>query len=369
MVESFLFYLYAHGMKKLVFCLWSVLVFGQVLAFTDVNSNTPYVVEIKKLKSQGVLSGNPDGTFLPEKTINRIELVQILYKSGFFDGPCPYKPIRFTDTELNTWYTPALRKAVLCGGFTGYPDKSFRPASPLNFAEFATIVTRVKNKSYQKTNPWFQAGISFLQQQKITLNEHPTPETKINRAQAAYVLAHFFPNKKINKNDFSTLSRAKFLQEVKKQLGVVTKYDAGYYQGGFPPNDRGACTDVVERAVRTAGYEWKRRLDADMKRNPHLYPSKYDANINYRRVRNVKVFLDRYAKKLSLNDPYLPGDIVTYDQIPGGSWHIGVVSDNKTNDGTNTPLLLHNYARGVVEENSLHTWPAPKTGHYRLGDL
>ncbi len=353
-------------MKIFILGLLCIFLASQSLAFSDVSLKTPYGEEIEKLKQQKILSGNPDGTFLPKKPLSRIELIQMLYKAGFFETPCHHKPIRFIDTVLNSWYTPALRKAVICGGFTGYPDQSFRPTKFLNFAEFATIISRLKNPQHQPTIPWYQGGISYLKQQNIVLKESLNPESFVNRAQAAYVLAQFLPDKKIDKNDFSTLSRKKFLQEVKKQKGVVVKYDAGYYQGGFPPNDRGACTDVIERAVRTAGYEWKSRLDADMKKHPHLYPSKYDANINYRRVRNVKVFLDRYAYKVGLEEPYLPGDIVTYDQIPGDSWHIGVVSDNKAWDGT--PLLLHNYARGVVEENALHTWPAPKTGHYRLGN-
>ena len=33
------------------------------------------------------------------------------------------------------------------------------------------------------------------------------------------------------------------------------KYDGSYYEGGFPPDDIGVCTDVVWRAFRNAGYD------------------------------------------------------------------------------------------------------------------
>ncbi len=155
------------------------------------------------------------------------------------------------------------------------------------------------------------------------------------------------------------------------QIGVVTAYDTGYYSGGYPPEGRGACTDVVEQALRKAGYDLKTKIDADMAQFPAAYPHDSDPNINFRRVRNVKIFLDRQATSLpeELNnwDQWQAGDIVTYDQIPGSLWHIAVVSDRKNADGR--PLLIHNYGAGVVEDDMLADWPAPITGHYRIENL
>jgi hypothetical protein len=46
-------------------------------------------------------------------------------------------------------------------------------------------------------------------------------------------------------------------QEVEK--GTV--YDGSYFQGGYPPEGRGACTDVIWRAFKTAGYDLKKMVD------------------------------------------------------------------------------------------------------------
>jgi uncharacterized protein len=154
------------------------------------------------------------------------------------------------------------------------------------------------------------------------------------------------------------------------QIGVVTKYDTGYYSGGYPPADSGACTDVIENALRVNGYDLKGAIDLDMQSYPERYSHESDPNINYRRVRNVKVFLDYYAENLTIETDdqsigeWLPGDIVTYDQIPGSLWHIAIISDEKNSDGV--PFLIHNYSKGVVEDDKLLMWPAPITGHYRL---
>jgi hypothetical protein len=165
------------------------------------------------------------------------------------------------------------------------------------------------------------------------------------------------------------------------QIGTVTEYDTGYYKGGYPPEGRGACSDLVERALYSNGYDLKKNIDTDMKKNPRLYPGTPDPNINFRRVVNVKIFLDRFAEKLPVcvtdecfkKGVWQPGDIVTYDQIPGSLWHIAVVSDSsrplRENSSIRVPLLIHNYGKGAVEDDLLLHWPAPISGHYRFKEF
>lgn len=164
-------------------------------------------------------------------------------------------------------------------------------------------------------------------------------------------------------------------EAAKSQIGVVTSYDTSYYQGAYPPTDRGACTDLVERALRENSYNLKDLIDEDMKNNPGLYPHESDPNINFRRVKNVKIFLDRYAQKISTctssdcfkEDVWQAGDIVTYDQIPGGLWHIAIISNKVKTDGSiSIPYLIHNHGSGAVEDDLLLLWPAAISGHYRV---
>jgi uncharacterized protein YijF (DUF1287 family) len=163
-----------------------------------------------------------------------------------------------------------------------------------------------------------------------------------------------------NTEDITTIQEVKSLpshplvESARKQIGIVTKYDTGYYAGGYPPEDRGACTDVIERALKENDYDLKEKIDEDMKKHPDRYPTESDPNINFRRVRNVKIFLDHHAEKLPtcttsdcLSEQWKPGDIVTYDQIPGSLWHIAIVSNRLEKEGSEkVPLLVHN----LVEE-------------------
>lgn len=165
------------------------------------------------------------------------------------------------------------------------------------------------------------------------------------------------------------------LSAARSQIGIVTKYDTSYYAGAFPPADKGACADVIWRALQVAGFDFKKNLDQDMQKHPQDYPSnpKPDKNINFRRVQNIRIYLNKYAQKLITevipNDQnnlkqWQGGDIVTYAQIPGGLWHIAIVSSNRRSDGV--PLLIHNYGRGVREDDYLLKWPTKITGHFRF---
>ncbi len=326
-------------------------------AFNDLKSVPLYAESIRILEQRGALRSGE--RFFPEQGLSRIAFVHMMHLSGAFPEECPHPPLRFSDTQLNQWYTPALRSGVLCGGIRGDEKQAFRPGDPIRYAEAAALLQRSARPSLQSAEePWYRPGIAFLESSKIALKENPAPEAFLTRAQGAFLLERVLAQQK------PAFSGKKLVESARTQKGVVTSYDTGYYSGGFPPPNTGACTDVIERALRDLGYDWKGQIDRHMRKNPSLYPSKYDENINYRRVRNVKVFLDHTASSLPLESDYLSGDIITYDQIPGSLWHIAIVSDKKASDGT--PLLIHNYGRGVKEDNLLHLWPAPKTGHYRL---
>ena len=145
------------------------------------------------------------------------------------------------------------------------------------------------------------------------------------------------------------------------------KYDPSYFAGGYPPENRGVCTDVVWRALQNAGYDLKAMIDADIARNTALYPRVQgtpDPNIDFRRVPNLRVFFGRHTECLTL-DPediaaWQPGDIVTF-----GSRHIGIISDKRNRDGI--PYLIHNSGQPRREEDALLRCHRnhPISGHYR----
>ncbi|MFK3575581.1 DUF1287 domain-containing protein [Bifidobacterium thermacidophilum] len=153
----------------------------------------------------------------------------------------------------------------------------------------------------------------------------------------------------------------------RKDAEAMPTYDTGYYQGGYPPSDRGACTDVVWRAFANAGYDLKAMVDADITARPQAYSrviSKPDPNIDFRRTGVLDVFFSTYGVTLGTDihgDDWEQGDIVVFEHTR----HIGVISDRRDKQGM--PLIIHNMGQKQRENDYLafRTHMAV-TGHYRF---
>lgn len=158
-------------------------------------------------------------------------------------------------------------------------------------------------------------------------------------------------------------------EEVNRGVRYNASYEAISYPGGDVPAEHGACTDVVIRAFRNAGFDLQEMIHIDMKENFNLYPTTYglskpDTNIDHRRVRNQMRYFDRFGLGLTLEvgghlDQWQWGDVV-YWRFPDGQLHCGIISD-KTNRG-GVPLVIHN-GWLTREEDCLSRWEI--IGHYR----
>lgn len=139
------------------------------------------------------------------------------------------------------------------------------------------------------------------------------------------------------------------------------KYKSKYYEGGYPTDGYYVCTDVIWSALKNAGYDLKALIDEDIKNNQKDYDiTTIDPNIDFRRVKNIKVFLDKYALKLTTDaqeyEKWQGGDIVVYPN------HIAIVSDKRTKDGKN--YIIHHDGGLKYEENALEEKEI--IGHYRF---
>lgn len=140
------------------------------------------------------------------------------------------------------------------------------------------------------------------------------------------------------------------------------EYDGTYFAGGFPPEGRGVCTDVIWRAFAAAGYDFKAMVDADIWDYGKEYPlpnGLLDKNIDFRRVINLQVFFERNGETLTTDasqiDQWQPGDVVFYEG------HVAMVSDRRNDQGV--PWIIHHTGQGAFEEDALTYKPI--IGHYR----
>ena len=171
------------------------------------------------------------------------------------------------------------------------------------------------------------------------------------------------------------------IKNVLKKKPKYTDYAMGYqrlkYPGGDINDTDAVCTDVIIRALRTAGIDLQALLHEDIK----LYPGRYkkriinsDYSIDHRRVRNLKLFFDIYLKVLPADykkhsSTFKTGDIVLLDTgIRNGTVfdHIGILVEKKNAEGI--PLIFNIWTEGYYAEimDLLDNDYPTVVGHYRL---
>lgn len=148
------------------------------------------------------------------------------------------------------------------------------------------------------------------------------------------------------------------LEGAKKFIDTKPRYKSKYYSKGYPTDEYRVCTDLIWYALDNAGYDFKSLIDEDIKTNKDAYDKDVgDANIDFRRVRNIKVFLDRNVLVLPNNDEFNPGDIVVYKN----PYHIAIISDIKNKNKEN--YIIHHDGVHAYLDNGL--FRKEIIGHYR----
>lgn len=177
------------------------------------------------------------------------------------------------------------------------------------------------------------------------------------------------------------------LKGAKKQLSLRSQNIFGegvdepnYYRDGDPPPEYALSTDIVARSFKEAGFDLRMLVDEDINQNFDEYPLKdlwgqsfTDPNIDYRRIQNLEVFLERNAQKLTTAiepgdkkslEKWLPGDIVLFDMDRNGFTDTaGIISDFTTRDGIPKVIYNHTDPGYTVEKDILTTEKI--TGHFR----
>ena len=189
---------------------------------------------------------------------------------------------------------------------------------------------------------------------------------------------NYLPHKKYTDKDFNIKTyvssvdkdvdgiddQTDILNSVKAYLKTKPKYKSKYYNTGYPDDEYGVCTDVVARGLKGAGYDLMELVYADKNKNPAMYNSeKADKNIDFRRVRNLKIYFDNNAVSLTTDiniiEEWQGGDIVVFNG------HIGVVSEHRNKNGV--PFVYHhaNPIQRFYEEDILEMRD-DIIGHYRI---
>lgn len=156
----------------------------------DLKSNLSPFVETLALRN--IISGNPNGSYQPQATINRAEFAKIaLLASKTSLEKCVNSG--FADIPNDAWFTDFICTAANRGIIAGYPDGFFRPADPVNHAEAAKIVAvafGVHLPNYiQEPEHWYDPYFQGLAAAgMLPENFEKQPGELLTRGELAYLL-------------------------------------------------------------------------------------------------------------------------------------------------------------------------------------
>lgn len=175
--------------------------------FVDVTEDKWYYDAVAYVYQQGIMVGMSETTFEPNTTVNRAQVVQMLYN---LEGqPQVSGDSGFSDIRDGQWYAKAVAWASANDVMAGYEDGTFRPTRAVTREEFAQILYNyAKCKGYGlsasadlgkfpdsgQVSSWAETALGWANGNGL-INGHDDgrldPKGSTIRAQAASILMNF----------------------------------------------------------------------------------------------------------------------------------------------------------------------------------
>jgi len=141
-------------------------------SFSDVAPDHTNEQAISYVQDQSIVQGYPDGTFRPDRPVNRAEFLKILILAVSADfNPAECQHTRsFPDVPLTEWFNDYVCIGKDRGYVKGYPDGTFRPTQTITFVEAAKIMTNAFQldsrfemiTDSEMAPPWFAQYVAAL---------------------------------------------------------------------------------------------------------------------------------------------------------------------------------------------------------------
>ena len=176
--------------------------------------------QIENLTAQAVISGYPDGTFKPEKSIARAEFATALVKAFKLES----NNSKVFDDTADHWARDYIATAHAAGIVSGYSEAAFGPDDPINREQMAVMIVKAAGlenggggKAFaddSKISAWAKEAVSTAGGHNV-ISGYPDntfrPQGNTTRAEAAVVLNNAMsaaPGKTEAEEDYSVISNA-----------------------------------------------------------------------------------------------------------------------------------------------------------------
>ena len=270
-------------MRKLIFALTlSILLTPLAMAsFSDVSQNHKNRIAIEYLQEEGIIDGYSDGTYRPQNTINRAEMMKMLVEGlGITPDPNDYRDC-FPDVGSD-WYARYVCYAKEQNWVGGYPDGTFRPANNVLDVEAFKMILNARGVELAtdyvpllfegiSPNEWYRPYL--VTAEKLNLTDYFTPGADYKRGEVAEVIFRTLVINEMDVSSFSEEAQYELLDlRAQEALGYVDYEPARYEE--FTDQKREAYEGSVPFAIFFYA-DWCSvcyTIDEDLTENLPAYP-------------------------------------------------------------------------------------------------
>ncbi|MBI2524163.1 S-layer homology domain-containing protein [Candidatus Peregrinibacteria bacterium] len=174
---------------------------ASVLTYTDRSSqyrDAPFSREesvgISVLTALQAAQGYPDGTFHPDRTINRAEFLKIVLKSSQRAKELPSRPDRcFPDVRRADWFSAFVCFAKKQDIVAGYPDGLFHPENTVTYVEALKMLAGIYAHplTVAAQDEWFSPHVRAAKEHGVFLFPDLPLDAPLTRGQMARLASAF----------------------------------------------------------------------------------------------------------------------------------------------------------------------------------
>lgn len=248
-------------MKKLISLILSLSMvftaFSAVSAYTDTAENG-YASEIAVLSDLGIIKGYEDGSFKPNNSITRAEVVAIINRmQGLEDAAKATSNVSiYSDVKTTDWFAGDVNLATQMGVISGDGDGTFRPNDQVKYEEAVKMVVAALgyNQDYVlRRGGWPTGYLVIATENEVSKGLSISAGTPASRGVVAKLVYNALTAPTFSFKEYSTSGEAVY--EVNKSKIILEEKLQTYRVVGY----------VVDNGLNTADKDKVRFLVTDEK--------------------------------------------------------------------------------------------------------
>lgn len=215
---------------------------------------------IEVLAERKIITGYPDGTYRPNKSVNRDEFAAII-RQAFNqkqERKIPSGSV-YKDVPAGYWAAPAIEEAYEMGFMHDYPGGYFRPRQPVSRVEAlvslnqnldlkdSTQATTQPTKQTAKKNFFFPLAMTALMQPLMTAKAATKTTAPLQQRPVSAVVSNYYADaQKISQYAVDDVAAA-------TQAGIVVNHPNTKVLNPTQPASRGAVAAFIHQALVNQG--------------------------------------------------------------------------------------------------------------------